>query len=330
MPNWTTRPWLSGAAVLMALASVVTPAAAQTYPSRPVTILVSLAAGTGLDTIVRLYGQKLSQKLGQPVVIENRLGAAGLATVEGLLNAPADGHTIAVTTSSAFTLRPTLFKNLSYRPADLAPLSVYLKSPFLLVVNPSLPVNSVQELVAYVKERPGKLTYSSPSVGGLPHLVGEYLKLRFDLDMAHVPYRNSPQAIADVAAGHVPLTVAELGASLPLIQDGKLRALAVTSRSRVGPLPDVPTVAEGTGLHDFEMVSWHVLFSRADLPQEVKDRLQSEMTALMKTPELTAAITKLGLIPQWFANNEETRKYVDGEIDKWSKLVTSIGLAGSQ
>ena len=329
MPKSTTYPLLTCAAALMALGSTATPAAAQTYPSRPVTILVSLAAGTGMDTIVRMYGQKLSQKFGQPVVIENRPGAAGLATIDGVLNAPPDGHTIAVTTSSAFTIRPTLFKKMSYRPADFAPLSVYLKSPFLLVVNPSLPVNSAKELVAYIKERPGKLTYSSPSVGGLPHLVGEYLKLRFGLDMTHVPYRISPQAIADVAAGHVPLTVAELGASLPLIRDGKLRALAVTSTSRVGPLPDVPTVAEATGLHDFEMVSWHVLFSRADLPQEMKDRWQGEMTALMKTPEVTAAITKLGLIPQLFANSEETRKYVEGEIDKWGKLVTSIGLAGS-
>jgi tripartite-type tricarboxylate transporter receptor subunit TctC len=329
MPKSTIRLLLTCVAALMALGSAITPAAAQTYPSRPVTILVSLAAGTGMDTIVRMYGQKLSQKFGQPVVIENRPGAAGLATVEGVLNAPPDGHTIGVTTSSAFAIRPTLFKKLSYRPADLAPLSVYLKSPFLLVVNPSLPVNSAKELVAYVKERPGKLSYSSPSIGGLPHLVGEYLQLRFGFNMAHVPYRNSPQAIADVAAGHVPITVAELGASLPLIRDGKLRALAVTSSSRVGPLPDVPTVAEATGLDDFEMVSWHVLFSRADLPQNVKDRLQSEMTALMKTPEVTAVITKLGLIPQLFANNEETRKYVDGEIDKWSKLVTSIGLAAS-
>ena len=329
MPKSTIRPLLTCAAAVMALGSAVTTAATQTYPSRPVTILVSLAAGTGMDTIVRMYGQKLSQKFGQPVVIENRPGAAGLATVETLLNAPSDGHTIGVTTGSAFAIRPTLFKKLSYRAADLAPLSVYLKSPFLLVVNPSLPVKSAKELVAYIKERPGKLTYSSPSVGGLPHLVGEYLKLRFGLDMTHVPYRNSPQAIADVAAGHVPLTVAELGASLPLIRDGKLRALAVTSTSRVGPLPDVPTVAEATGLADFEMVSWHVLFSRADLPQELKDRWQSEMTVLMKSPEVAAVITKLGLLPQSFANNEETRKYVDGEIEKWSKLVTSIGLAAS-
>ena len=228
-----------------------------------------------------------------------------------------------------FAVRPTLFKKLSYRVDDLAPLSVYLKSPFLLVVGPSLPVTSAKELFAYVKERPGKLTYSSPSVGGLPHLVGEYLKLRFGLDMTHVPYRNSPQAIADVAAGHVPMTVAELGASLPLIRDGRLRALAVTSSSRVGPLPDVPTVTEATGLADFEMVSWHVLFSRADLPRAVKDRLQGEMRALMKTPEVSAAIIRPGLIPQSFANGEEFRKYVDGEIDKWSKLVTSIGLARS-
>jgi tripartite-type tricarboxylate transporter receptor subunit TctC len=330
MTNRKVRSSLSCVAVVMALASAVTPAAAQTYPSRTVSILVSLSAGTGLDTIVRLYGQKLSQRLGQPVVVENRLGAAGLATVEGVLNQPPDGHTIGVTTSSVFTLRPTLFKTPPYRPADLAPLYIYLKSPFLLVVNPSLPIYSVKDLVAYVKERPGQMTFSSPSVAGFPHLVGEYLNLRFGLDMTHVPYRNSSQAIGDVAAGHVPMTVAELGASASLIQEGKLRALAVTSKTRVDTLPDVPTVAEATGLQDFEMVSWHVLFSRANLPQAVKDRLQSEMTAIMRTPELNDAIIKLGLLPQSFANNEDMRTYVDDETDKWSKLVTSIGLAGSQ
>lgn len=328
MPTWTLPHVVSCTAALMVFAPAAMPASAQTYPSRPVTVLVSLAAGTGMDTIARTHAQQLSQKFGQPVVIENRPGAAGLATIEGVLNAPPDGHTIAITTSSAFTIRPTLFKKMSYRSADLAPLSIYLKSPFLLVVNPSLPVKSTKELIAYLKERPGQ-TYSSPSVGGLPHLVGEYLKLRFGLDLVHVPYRNSPQAIADVAAGHVPMTVAELGASLPLIRDGKLRALAVTSTSRVGPLPDVPTVAESSGIADFEMVSWHVLFSRANLPPEVKDRLQSEMKAIMATPDIVAAITKLGLIPQSFANNDETRKYVDAESAKWSKLITSVGLAGS-
>jgi tripartite-type tricarboxylate transporter receptor subunit TctC len=320
------------AATALALAALLhhQPAHAQAYPTKPINIIVALAAGTGMDVIVRLYGDKLSQSLGQPVVVENRPGAAGHATMEGILKAPADGHTLAVATSSAMAIRPTMFKKLPYDSLnDFVPIALYLKSPFILVVNPALPIQSVPDLIAYIKERPGQISFSSPSVGGAPHLAGEYLKQRFGIEMAHVPYRNSPQAIQDVAAGHVPLTFAEAGASLPLIRDGKLRALAVTSTTRLPSLPDVPPFAEASGLSDFETVSWHLLFVRSATPKDVVTKLHDEMKRIMAAPDMKDAITKLGLIPHGPAPIEETHAYLRSEVDKWAAIVRSLGLAGT-
>ncbi len=266
--------WPAAALLALALLLVSSAPRAETYPTRPLTIIVALAAGTGMDTIVRLYGQELSRRLGQPVVIENRPGAAGLAAMEGMLKAPADGHTLGAATSSALAIRPALFKKLPYDVlTDFTPVALYLKSPFILVVNPDLPVRSVPDLIRYVRERPGQVSFSSSAVGGAPHLAGEYLKQRFAIDMTHVPYRNSPQATADVVAGHIPLTFAEAGVSLPLIREGKLRALAVTSAVPLAALPDVPPLAQAADASDFEAVSWHVLFVRAQTPP--RDRGQA-------------------------------------------------------
>jgi tripartite-type tricarboxylate transporter receptor subunit TctC len=306
------------------------PAHAQAYPTKPINIIVGLAAGTGMDVIVRLYADKLSQTLGQPVVVENRPGAAGLATMEAILKAPADGYTLAVATSSAMAIRPTMFKKLPYDSLnDFVPIALYLKSPFILVVNPALPIRSVPDLIAYIKERPGQISYSSPSVGGAPHLAGEYLKQRFGIEMTHVPYRNSPQAIQDVAAGHVPLTFAEAGASLPLIRDGKLRALAVTSTTRLAALPDVPPFAEASGLSDFETVSWHLLFVRSATPKDVVNKLHDGVKRIMARPDMRNAIANLGLIPHGPAPIEETHRYLASEVEKWATIVKSLGLAGT-
>ena len=324
------RPVLVALATLVALSQ---PARAQseTYPTRPVTVIVALAAGTGMDSIVRQYADRLSQSLGQPLVIDNRPGAAGLAAMEAIQKAPADGYTLAVATSSAMAIRPTLFKKLPYEPLkDFVPISLYLKSPFVLVVNPALPVRSVPEMIQYIKDRPGQISFSSSSVGGAPHLAGEYLKQRFGIDMTHVPYRNSPQAIADVAAGHVHLTFAEAGASLPLIRDGRLRPLAVTSTARLSTLPDVPPFSEASGIADFEAVSWHVLFARASTPKAVVGKLHGEMTRIMATPEMGRVIANLGLIPQAPPTVEQTQAYIASEIEKWGKIVKSLGLEGSE
>jgi tripartite-type tricarboxylate transporter receptor subunit TctC len=321
---------VASAFALIALGAPVC-AHAQSYPSRPVTIVVSLAAGTGMDTLVRLYGEKLSQRLGQPVVIENKPGSAGVIAGETIAKGPSDGYILAVATSAIMAIRPTLFKQRPFDPlTDFVPISHYVKSPFVLVVNPSLPVTTFSDFVKYAKNRPGQLSYSSTGIGGAPHLTMELLKQSFEIDIAHVPYRNSPQSIADVAAGHVAAAIAEAGVSLPLISDGKLRALAVTSATRFPSLPEVPPIAEAAALPDLEAVSWHLLFARAGTPRTIVDRLHDDMKHIMATPELRQKILNIGLIPHETASIDGIRDYIRSETEKWGALVRRLGLAGSQ
>jgi len=323
------------AAHALMIFALMLPAAAATaqasYPTRPVTIIVSLAAGTGMDTLVRLYGEKLSQALGQPVVIENKPGGAGVIAGESIVKGAPDGYTLAVATSAVMAIRPTLFKVRPFEPlTDFIPISNYVKSPFVLIVNPSMPAKTAKEFVDHVKQHAGKLSYSSSGIGGAPHLTMELLKQKFGLDIAHVPYRNSPQSIADVAAGHVQAAVAEAGASLPLIRDNKLRALAVTSATRFPSMPDVPTLADAIAMPDLEAVSWHVLFVRRDIPRAIVDRLHGEMKRIMDTPDMQQRIANIGLIPVASPSVEGIQAYIKAETEKWGTLVRQLGLAGSQ
>ena len=224
------------------------PALAQSYPSRPITIIVPLAAGTGMDTLARLYSEQLSQALGKPVVIENKPGAGLMLGTAAIASAPPDGHTLGISTATPMAVNQVLYKKMSYDPdKDLTPVYFYVKSPFVLVVNPALPINSVPELIKYAKESANPMSYSTPGAGTSQHLAMEFMAQRFGLKVTHVPYRNSPQSITDIAAGHVNLGFAEAGASLPLIREGKLRALAVSSLVRLPTLPDVPPFGEAAG-----------------------------------------------------------------------------------
>ncbi|CAN0449245.1 unnamed protein product, partial [Phaeothamnion confervicola] len=208
-----------GALAALAVAAVSGGSAgAQTYPTKPITIVVPLAAGSGMDSIVRMFGDKLSASLGKPVIVDNRPGAATMLGTSAVATAAPDGYTLLVATSSAMAINQVLYKKINYDPAkDFVPVSFYVKSPFILVVNPELPIKSVPDLIKYAKAADKPLTYSSPGAGVAQHLSIEFMKQRFGVDMTHVPYRNTPQSIADIAAGHVALGFAEAGASLPLI-----------------------------------------------------------------------------------------------------------------
>ena len=320
---------------LAALALVATaasgPARAQTYPTKPITVVVPLAAGTGMDTIVRLYGEALTQSLGKSIVVENKPGAATMLGTAAVASAPADGYTLLVATSSAMAINPVIYKKINYDPErDFVPISYYVKSPFVLVVNPALPVRSVPELIKFAKESPTPLTYRSPGAGVAQHLSIEFMKQRFGVEMTHVPYRNTGQSITDIAAGHVSLGFAEAGASLPLIKDGKLRALAVSASSRLGVLPDVPPFSEASGAADFEAVSWHILFAPAATPKDVVDKLHAEMKRIMAAPDMRKRISDLGLIPFDTPPVDGIRSYIKSEQEKWGSLVRKLGLAGSE
>ena len=320
------------ALLILGLAGLASyPARADDYPTRPITIDVPLAAGTGMDVIVRLYGDQLSQALGKPVIIENKPGAFQTLAVNAVLPAPADGYSLLAMTSAGAAINATTLKSPNYDTLrDFVPLSLYVKSPFILVVNPALPIHSVADLIKYAKENPGKLSYSSSGAGGVPHLVMEYLKQRFELDMVHVPYKNSPQSISDIAAGHVSLAFAEAGASVPLIKDGKLRALAVSSAERLPTIGDVAPMREVSDAKDFEAVSWHALFARSGTPAPIVTKLHDEMTRIMSKPEIQQKITNLGLIPLNPPSIPDTETYIKSETAKWGKLVKSLGLEGSQ
>lgn len=323
--------WRAVAVGAVFAAVMQTAAYAQSYPSKAITIVLPLAAGSGLDTIVRLYGEPLSQTLGKPVVVDNRPGAGGMLAAAAVATAQPDGHTLLVATSGAIAINPVLFKQISYNPEkDFEPISYYVKSPFILVVDPQLPVKSVAELVDYVKKSDKTLTYSSPGAGVAQHLSMEFMKQRFGLQITHVPYRNTPQSIADIAAGHVNMGFAEAGASLPLIRDDKLRALAVSAATRLQILPEVLPFAEAANAPDFEAVSWHMLFAPAATPRDIVVRLHEEMKKIMAAPDMRRKVADLGLIPIDTPSLADTQAYIKSEREKWGSLVRKLGLEGTQ
>lgn len=305
--------------------------AAQDYPARPITIVVPLAAGSGMDTIARLYSEKLQQSLGRPVIIDNRPGAALMLAAQAVAAAPPDGYTLVLATTSSLAINPTLYKQINYDPEkSFTPIALYVKSPFILAVNPDLPAKSVNELIALAKSRKDPLNYSSPGAGVAQHLSIEYMKSKFGIEMTHVPYRNTPQSILDIASGHVQLGFVEAGAGLPLIKDGKLRALAVSSATRLPVLPETPPFAEASGQKDFEAVSWHAMLAPAGTPDAIIQRLHNEMKRIMAEPEMRDRIAALGLIPFDTPSVADLRVYLREEREKWGALVRSLGLAGSQ
>jgi len=322
-------------ALPLALAALLSfsalPAGAQTWPVKPITLIVPLAAGTGMDTIARLYADELSHTFGKPVVVDNRAGAAMMLAMTALARAPADGYTLGIATSGPLATNPVLYKRIDYDPdKDFSPIALYVKSPFVLVVNPALPVRTVPELIKLAKESATPLTYSTPGVGLMQHLSIEFMKQRFGFEMTHVPYRNTPQSVSDIAAGHVALGFAEAGAAVPLIKDGKLRALAVSSKSRLPVLPEVPPFAEASGADDYEAVSWHVLMAPAATPKAVIDRLHPEMKRIMAGADMVKRVSDLGLIPFDTPSVEGIRAYIKSEQEKWGALVRKLGLEGTQ
>ncbi|MFM9970277.1 MAG: Bug family tripartite tricarboxylate transporter substrate binding protein [Burkholderiales bacterium] len=319
----------SALAVLLSLLSL--PTFSQSYPSKQISIIAVLVPGSGLDIIARSYGAKLSQALGRPVIIENKPGGSQIIGVNALMAAPADGHTLLVATSAAMAINRTMFKTLSYDPVkDLIPISLYLKSPFVLVVNPQIPAKTALEFIQYVKERPGKLSYSSPGAAGLPRLSMEIMNARFGLDSVNIPYKDTAQSVADIASGIVQMAFAEAGASQALIKDGRIRALAVSSQTRLSSLPDVPPLAEAVNAPDFEAVSWHVLLTRAGTPPAIISLLHNEMKRIIAEPDIQDRMKGIGLIPVESPSVEGIQKYIADEDVKWGTVVRKLGMAGSQ
>ena len=255
--------------MLIGMFAIVAPsnALAQDYPSRAITLVLPLGAGGAMDIIARsLFEPGLRARLGKPVIIENRTGGGTVIAATSVAKSPPDGTTLLFAPAGTLTTNATLYRKLPYDPAkDFVPIALTTKLGFVLSINPSLPVHSVAELVAYAKERPGQLAYGSTGIGATPHLAVEMLERAGHFAMTHVPYRGMPQALSDVVAGHVQMVFADPAVAPPLINDGKIRPLAVSSLTRISAVPDVPTLDEA-GFPGFEAVSWHMIVAPAGTP----------------------------------------------------------------
>jgi tripartite-type tricarboxylate transporter receptor subunit TctC len=319
------RKNLAAVALLLCIGSA---AAAETFPLRPVMLVVPLGAGGAMDVIIRTMGPKLTEQLSQPMVVENKTGGGTVTAAQYVAKAAPDGYTLLVAPSGTLTTNAVLYKTLPYDPVrDFVPIALYTKVPFVLVVNSSLPINSVADLVRYSKDG-GALSYSSTGTGAVPHLATELLKSALGVEMTHVPYRGAPPALTDVVAGHVQVTFADPSLTPPMLKDGKVRALGVSSLSRIGIMPEVPPLAEA-GVPGFEAVSWHMVVAPAGTPPDVVEKLHAAFKTVGKLPEIQERLVGMGLIPIDTPSVADLRKFLEAEMVKWRQQVEKAGIAGS-
>jgi tripartite-type tricarboxylate transporter receptor subunit TctC len=299
-------------------------AAAQSFPSKPIRLLVGFSAGGAPDIIARMLGAKLQEGLGQPIVIENRAGAAGNIAADTLAKSPADGYTllmgnVSLTISTHATPKPP------FDPVqDLDPVGMVASLPLMLVVHGGVPVNSVQELVQYAQARPGALNYASVGHGSAHHLSGELLSSLAGAKMVHVPYKGGGAAIQALLAQEAHLLFLTPLALMPHVRSGKLKALGVTSSKRTSAAPEVPTIAEA-GLAGFDVDNWHTLFAPRGTPREVVGRLNAELNRVLNQPEVKQQLLAQQGAEAWPSTPEEARGHVRIEVEKWGRIIRSSG-----
>lgn len=325
----TRRKILAALPPLLAAAGVRAEGA-DNYPSRPVSVIVPYAAGGGLDLVARLLAQKLTERSKQSFFVENRLGAGGVIAANSVAKAAPDGYTILAGSSTQLAIQVTLHKALPYDPAtDFVPLALVASVPFVLIVNPSLPVRTAGDLVALAKKEPGQLSFGSSGVGGPPHLYMELLQTMTGTKMVHIPYKGTAQAIVDVVAGRVPILMSDVAPAAPLIKAGTVRALGVSSTTRVATLPDVPPIADN-GVPGFDAVAWLMLVAPVATPRGIVDWLHDDLKAVVAAPDTRQKLVGLGVIPIDSPPLPELQAYVKSEIVRWGKVVEHASLAGSE
>ncbi len=310
--------------------TAVQPSPAQDYPSRTITMVVPTGPGGGMETLARIFSRHLEERLGKPLVIENRAGAGGIIGTNSVARATPDGHTLMVANSTNLAINVSLYKELPYNPVtDLTPLLHHAFSPFVLVVNSSLPVTSVSDLVKLAKAKPGQLSYGSAGPGTAHHLFAEMLKTRTGIAVTHVPYKSTMQPLTDVAAGHLNFMFADLPPVHGLIKEGRVRALGVSSKTRLAAAPDIPPLAE-VGVPGFEAMSWHMIVAPGATPAPIVNKLHSELRGIAALPEIKQRIHELGLIPVDSPSVDELRNFIKVEIVRWAKIVHDAGATASQ
>jgi tripartite-type tricarboxylate transporter receptor subunit TctC len=309
----------------MALALVTLAAQAQSYPGRPIKLVVPFAPGGSADLVGRLLAQQLSESLGQPVVVENKGGASGMLGNEYVAKSAPDGYTLTVGTLGPFAVNQTLFDQVPYdNIRDFAPISLTGVSSHILVAHPSVPVTNVNELIALARRKPGQLTFASSGTGNATHLTFELFRARAGIDIVHVPYKGGGPAMADLVGGQVLFSFASMASAVPFVRAGRLHAIAVSGGERSALFPDVPTVAE-SGLPGFASEDWQGILAPAKTPPEIIGKLNSEIARILARAEVKAKLTAAGFdpkpsTPEWFA------QFIQAETLKWAKLLKGIGI----
>ena len=299
-------------------------AGAQGYPVKPVRLIVPYPPGGGTDIFARLVGAKLSETLGQPIVVEQRPGAAGVIGADLAAKAAPDGYTLVIGQASNLAINLSLMRKLPYDPTrDFAPITLVATSPNLLVVHPSLPVRTIRDLVVLAKSKPGAINYASAGNGSPGHLAAEYFKKVANIDMVHIPYKGATPALIDVIAGQASLYFTSPIAAQPYVRSGRLRQIAVTSGMRFPPLPDVPTIAEG-GYRDIDMTSWWGLLAPAGTAADIVEKLHAATVKALNTAEIRERLATQGAMVVT-STPGEFAAYIKTEIVKWARIVSASG-----
>jgi tripartite-type tricarboxylate transporter receptor subunit TctC len=312
--------------VLLAVAAAVIPAdgLAQSYPAKPVRVIVPSSAGGGTDIVARIITPELSKRLGQQFVVENRAGAGTMIGIEVASKAPPDGYTLLMGLST-LAINSALYKKVPYDPVrDFAPITVAVSSGSIIVVHPSVPVKSIKELIAFARTRPGQMNYASAGTGTYPHMTMELFLSMAKLKMVHIAYKGTGPAMIDMLAGHTAVMAGTMVTTVPQIRAGRLRGLGITTAERNSAAPEIPTVAEA-GLPGFESVQWYALLAPANTPKDIVNRLHGEMVKILQQPEIRQRFandgaTPVGNTPEQFA------AYIKSELAKWAKVARGAGI----
>ena len=299
--------------------------AQQNFPTHPVTLTVGFAPGGGTDTAARIVAKKLSENIGQSVVVENRAGAGGNIAAQQIATAPPDGYTIHLTSVGPMTVAPAMVKNLPYDPKkDIAPITMGMVFPNVFVIHPGVPARTLPEFVALAKAKPGQLNYGSSGIGGAGHLSGELFKQRAGIEMTHVPYKGGGPAMTDLLGGRIAMYPSVPSTAQPHIDAGKLIAIATTGAKRTSLMPNVPTVAE-QGYPGFEAVNWYAFVAPGKTPKEIIDYWNRELVKALNDPSVKSGLAKQGLEPQP-GTPQDLARYIDTETEKWGKVVRAADI----
>ena len=315
---------LASTCMSASMAAISASARAQPYPTKPIRLVTPAGAGSGLDARAREVAQRLSEFMGQQVVVENRPGAAGIRAIQQVANAPPDGYMLAVSSIAPVAYYPALYRKLPYSPADLAPVSLLATGPSSVYVSATFPARTLTELVAMAKAKPGSLTFASPGIGTFQHLAGEWFRATVGIELLHVPYKEYAQILTDLSSERVSMLFDSTGVGLPHVQAGRLRALAVTGASRLGSLPDVPTFVEA-GLSGYDPHVNYGVFAPAATPRAVIDAIAEACAKVQSSRDMRDTLARFGFMPVG-SSPAEFASYIAVERERWSAVVNATGL----